>query len=49
MSKVINCDCGYVVRGATDDEIVAEAQRHARDEHGIEMTREQALAVITPE
>ena len=49
MAKVINCDCGFVVRGADDDELVANATEHARDAHGIELTRDQALAIATPE
>ena len=49
MAKVINCDCGVVVRGADDDELVANCQAHAREAHGIDVTREQALALATPE
>jgi predicted small metal-binding protein len=33
MSKVITCECGYVVRGADDDELVAAAQRHVGESH----------------
>jgi predicted small metal-binding protein len=49
MAKVINCDCGYVVRGETDDELVADAQKHAREVHDMEMTREQVLALAVEE
>lgn len=45
MSKVIYCDCGFVVRGNTDDELVANGQAHARDVHNVDMTREQVLAL----
>jgi predicted small metal-binding protein len=45
MSKVINCDCGFVVRGATDDELVANGQAHARETHGMEISREQVLSL----
>jgi predicted small metal-binding protein len=48
MAKVINCDCGYVVRGETDDELVADAQHHAREVHGMEITREQVLSMAQP-
>ena len=27
MTKIINCDCGVVVRGSTDDELVAATQK----------------------
>jgi predicted small metal-binding protein len=33
MIKVINCECGYVARGETDDEVVAEIQEHMRQDH----------------
>jgi predicted small metal-binding protein len=49
MTKVIRCDCGFVVRGATDDELVGAAQKHAREDHGMEITRDQVLAMATPE
>jgi predicted small metal-binding protein len=33
MAKIINCECGYVVRGETDDEIVANALAHLERDH----------------
>jgi predicted small metal-binding protein len=33
MAKLINCECGQVVRGETDDELVANAERHIRQAH----------------
>jgi predicted small metal-binding protein len=48
MTKVINCDCGFVVRGASDDELVVNAQAHARNVHGMEISREQALSLAVP-
>ena len=29
MAKIMRCDCGYVVQGETDDELVAIVQKHA--------------------
>jgi predicted small metal-binding protein len=49
MPKIITCDCGVVVRGATDDELVANAQEHARTVHGMDITPDQALAMAQPE
>jgi predicted small metal-binding protein len=49
MAKIIQCDCGYVSRGETDDELVADAQQHAREVHGMEITREQVLAMAQRE
>ena len=47
MAKIINCDDGYVVRGDTDDELIANAERHLREAHPElvgKVTREQLLA-----
>ena len=33
MAKIINCECGYVVRGETDDELLEKAEAHIRDAH----------------
>ena len=49
MAKIMQCDCGYVVRGETDNELVANVQKHAREVHDMEITREQILAMAQPE
>jgi predicted small metal-binding protein len=33
MAKVINCECGAVIRGETDDELIENAKRHMQDAH----------------
>ena len=33
MSKVINCECGEVVRAETDDELVQKVERHVGEAH----------------
>jgi predicted small metal-binding protein len=33
MAYVINCDCGYVVRGETGDELVEDLNRHIAEVH----------------
>ncbi len=48
MAKLIKCDCGVVVRGETDDELVENAIKHAKEAHGMTITREQALAIAEP-
>lgn len=48
MPYVINCDCGYVVRGETEDELVAAAEAHIDDAHPDmrgQIGREQFLAM----
>ncbi len=51
MSKVINCECGQVVRGETDDELVAKVEEHVRSDHTElvgKMSREDILAMAEP-
>ncbi|MDQ3671537.1 MAG: DUF1059 domain-containing protein [Actinomycetota bacterium] len=48
MAKQINCPCGETVRGATDDELVANADQHVQDRHPEQVgqrTREDWLAM----
>ena len=45
MTKLINCDCGFTVRGETDDELVTNAQAHAREVHDMDLTRDQVLSM----
>ena len=33
MAKVINCECGYVVRGEDDDELLQGARAHINEAH----------------
>lgn len=33
MAYLINCDCGHVSRGETEDELIAEATRHIVEVH----------------
>src|SRR5919108_2270747 len=33
MAYLINCDCGYVSRGETEDELVDEANQHIDEVH----------------
>jgi predicted small metal-binding protein len=48
MAKIINCDCGYIARGDTDDELVQAAQQHAREVHAMELTAGQVLSLAVP-
>jgi predicted small metal-binding protein len=48
MSKLINCECGQVVRGETDDELVAAATEHVNRDHPElvgKLTRSDILAM----
>jgi predicted small metal-binding protein len=33
MSKLVNCECGSVVRGKSDDELVANVEAHVKEQH----------------
>jgi predicted small metal-binding protein len=48
MAKVVNCECGQVVRGETDDELVRNVEAHVVEHHPDlvgKMTREDVLAM----
>ena len=49
MNKVINCPCGFVVKGESDDQLVERAQEHANKMHHLDLSREPALAMAKPE
>jgi predicted small metal-binding protein len=51
-AKVINCECGQVVRGETDDELVANVEEHVRSDHPElvgKMSREDIIAMAEAE
>jgi predicted small metal-binding protein len=48
MAKVINCECGQVVRAETDDDLVSTVEGHVRNDHPElvgKMSREDILAM----
>lgn len=48
MARVINCECGYTVRGDSDEELLAEAHRHIDEQHPDmkgQVTDEQLLSM----
>jgi len=44
---VVSCDCGYEARGP-EEELVPTVQRHGREAHNMDVTREQVLAMARP-
>ena len=44
---VVRCDCGRSARGP-EDELVPKIRQHARQAHGLEVTRERALEPTRP-
>jgi predicted small metal-binding protein len=52
MVKVIKCECGYVVRGQTDEELLEHAERHIQETHPDlvgNVSREDLLAMSEDE
>ena len=50
MAKQINCQCGYTIEGADDDELVANAAQRIQRDHlelAGQMSREQLLSMAT--
>jgi len=46
MAKYVRCQCGVELSAETEDEIVALIQAHGREAHRLEVSREQALALV---
>ena len=44
---IVRCDCGFEARG-TEAKLVPIIQRHGREAHNMEVTREQALSMARP-
>ena len=47
-AKIIECPCGAVINGDGDDDVIGRAQDHAESAHGMDLSREQALAMARP-
>jgi len=33
MALIINCECGYLIRGETEEELVRQARQHIQSNH----------------
>jgi len=52
MGKLIRCECGYVARGDSDDQVVAEIRGHMASDHPAllaSVSREDLLSWIQAE
>jgi hypothetical protein len=50
MSKIINCDDGVVIRGDTDETLLANARQHLHDAHpGLDLSDDQLLGMAVAE
>jgi predicted small metal-binding protein len=49
MTKRVDCECGWSLETADEEELVAGVQQHAQEVHGMTgVTREQVLAQAKP-
>jgi predicted small metal-binding protein len=44
----VQCECGFTYRSDDEDDFVAVVQKHGKEVHNMEVTREQALAMAQP-
>ena len=44
---LVRCDCGFEARGSEED-LVPSVQKHGREAHNMQVTREQVLAMAHP-
>ena len=52
MTKVLNCECGFTVRGKDEDELLANVEQHVADQHPDlvgTVTREDFLSMVEEE
>ena len=48
MARLVNCECGEVVRGETDDDLVAKVSEHVERDHPDlvgKLSREDVIAM----
>ena len=46
--KQVSCDCGKVIREQNDDQLIAAVQKHAREVHSMDLSKEQILSMAEP-
>ena len=46
--KKVSCDCGKTLTASNDDQLVSDVQRHAKEVHNMNLSREQVLAMAQP-
>ncbi|TMC88051.1 MAG: DUF1059 domain-containing protein [Chloroflexi bacterium] len=44
---IVRCDCGFEARGS-EDELIPVVQKHGREAHNMQVTRDQVLAMARP-
>lgn len=46
--KQVSCDCGKTIREPNDEQLVASVQKHAKEVHNMDLSREQVLSMAEP-
>ena len=46
--RVIRCDCGFEAAAEADEALIAEAQGHAREVHGMDVPAQLILELARP-
>jgi predicted small metal-binding protein len=52
MARVLNCECGFTVRGQDDDELLENVEQHIKEQHPDlvgTVTREDLLSMTEEE
>jgi predicted small metal-binding protein len=47
-NKKVSCDCGKVIRGSTDEELIRAVQQHAQSVHDMNLSKDQVLSMAEP-
>ena len=45
LEKRVSCDCGATIRKSSDDALVQAVQKHAKEVHDMDLSREQVLSM----
>ena len=48
MEKKVECDCGKTIRSSNDSQLVTDVQKHAKEVHNMDLSRDQVLAMAQP-
>ena len=48
LAKVVNCPCGEAIKADDDDKLVELVQKHGKETHNQEVSRDDALAMAQP-
>ena len=46
--KRVSCDCGKVIQENDEERLVTSVQKHAKDVHNMNLSRDQVLAMAEP-